>query len=187
MIFEMVSSLEICIIYCTAVVWMILLRLRLDVARLSVFGTFGEFGLVGVPVRCAKNSGTLESLSDLGKLTVGDFFDPRFKTRHFDLTDVQNIFIARFHKLRAMCKGVLSDLNRKKCQDRCTPAGLMTRCVPDRCLINVWESVRLIDKSFYRDNYFNNPQRWPYHSRRFGKYITEQKISLFCKKMLTCI
>jgi hypothetical protein len=47
-------------------------------------------------------STTLESLSDLDRLTVGDFFDPRFKMRYFDLTDVQDIFIARFRKLRAI-------------------------------------------------------------------------------------
>jgi hypothetical protein len=88
-IFEMISSFEMHIVYCVAIVRIVV----------SLFGV--AYWLIRVPgdssesaallICCAGNSEVLASLSYLGGLASCNFFGSRFKTRSFGLTDVHNI------------------------------------------------------------------------------------------------
>jgi hypothetical protein len=53
----------------------------------------------------------LALLSYLGGLDVSRFFGLRSKARSFGLIGMQDIFIAKFHGLMTIYKGVLSNLN----------------------------------------------------------------------------
>jgi hypothetical protein len=96
LVFEMVNSLEMCVIYCVTIVAMSLLRLRLGVDR-SAFEP--KIGLTSIEASacCVENSGVLALSLCLDKLIAGRFseFSHLIESQFYDPTSVQNVFITK--------------------------------------------------------------------------------------------
>jgi hypothetical protein len=91
---------EIYIICCVAIVEMILLRLRLDVDRISPFETLSGFTSIEAPVCRAGNSRVLALSSCLDRLIAGRFFEFShfIKSQFYSLTSMQNVSITKLFK-----------------------------------------------------------------------------------------
>jgi hypothetical protein len=97
-VFETVSGLKVHVIYCITILAVIIYRLRLCMANLSINESMNESVLT-----CnVDNSGVLALLSCLGKLAVSLFCGPRYKELFFGLINVQNVFIMKLHGLRIL-------------------------------------------------------------------------------------
>jgi hypothetical protein len=105
----MVNSSEMYIIYCIALVKMIMLRLRLDVNRLS-YKPMIDLTSIEALACCAENSEDFASLSCLGCLVVGRFseFSHLIKSQLYSPTSMQNVSITKLFELWIIYKGVFN-------------------------------------------------------------------------------
>jgi hypothetical protein len=127
------NNLEIHIIYCTALVEMIMYRLRLW----TTFGILNrpasicgiENSSAHASAYCAENSGVLALWFDPDGAVVSKFIrpPPSAKVLSFNLTNTRDIFtrdvfISRFHKLVITCIRCIQQLKLAE-TSRCIPAG----------------------------------------------------------------
>jgi hypothetical protein len=114
---------EIYVICCVTIVAMILLRLRLDVGRMSASEPTIGFTSIEAPARCAENSEVFAPLSCLGFLVDSDFFSPSSNLRERQckfLSDWQQICCVFNKYLRKYyCETKKTSLLCKKVVDEC--------------------------------------------------------------------
>jgi hypothetical protein len=122
---------EIYIIYCVAIVAMILLRLRLDVAHLSVFGPIIGFTSTEASTLYAENSEVLASSSCLNRLMIGRFsgFLHFIKSQFYNPTSMQNVSITKLLEPWIICKGVFNSSNWRERRCKCRSDWQQICCV----------------------------------------------------------
>jgi hypothetical protein len=173
LVFEMVNSLEMYVIYCMTLVAMNIFRLRLTIRFASIAKSHWN-GCMSDQFHQHDHSKLTFSKARVARASI------------FGLINARDIFIAKLHESSTICKGVFNRLNRRKHQDHRLSDGSAIRNISNRYLMNAQENTGLNNKSFYNDSCFNNPQyrSWPCCVRRIRKILLRSKNIAILRKVL---